>query len=172
MSRSCFLILALLATASGLTGCGYLIGSPHPPEIRTVSVPIATNETFRRGVEFQLTEAVHEQIQSTTHMRLGRDAEADARLTMQIIDVRKDVLGETAFDDARELQLSYAVVATLEDLRTGAVHREEIAIPAATAQFLSTAAFAPEVGQSLATARQRVIDDLARQIVNRMEVPW
>ena len=38
--------------------------------------------------------------------------------------------------------------------------------------LVGRAGFAPEVGQSLATANQQVVNDLAQQIVDMMEMPW
>jgi hypothetical protein len=37
---------------------------------------------------------------------------------------------------------------------------------------MAQAEYAPEVGQSLATAEREVIDRMARDIVNMMETPW
>ena len=165
--------LAVLLCPFALTGCGYMLGTPVAPDIRTIAVPMATTGSFRRGVEFQLTEAVHKEIQNTTHLRLVNEPFADARLMLHLVDVNKEVLGETAFDDPRELQVSYAVLATLVDLRTGTICREEtIPLPPEALSLVGRAEFAPEVGHSLATAQQRALEDLARQIVAKLEVAW
>ena len=169
--RPGMLIAAVLPSA--LSGCGYVIGSAYQPEIRTIHVPTITSSTFRRGVEFQLTEAVQKEIQNRSHFRLVKGPYADTRLTGNIAAVRKWVLGESGFDDPRELQLSMAVEVTWEDLRTGEIlAQRQIPLQAEAVQLMSTASFAPEVGQSLATGTQQVIDRLARQIVEMMEMPW
>jgi hypothetical protein len=164
-------VACLLALWTVLPGCGYMLGAPVAQDIRTIAVPIATSDSFRRGVEFQLTEAVHKQIQTTTHLRLVNEPFADARLTLHLVEVNKDVLGETAFDDPRELQVSYAVLATLVDLRTGAICQEQVPLPAELT-LAGRSEFAPEVGHSLATAQQRALEDLARQVVEKLEVAW
>ncbi|MBI1348866.1 hypothetical protein GC163_21555 [bacterium] len=159
--------------ASGLAGCGYMVGNTFGPEVRTVDVPIFQNDTFRRGIEYQLTEAVQKEIQTRTPFRLAKGPGADTRLTGRIIDVRKNVLGETQNDDPRELQLSLYVAVTWEDLRTGQLlATQEVPLQPQAIPLTGTAEFAPEVGQSLATATQDATDRLARQIVNMMEVPW
>src|SRR5579863_2994921 len=56
-----FFSLAILVLAA--SGCGYNIGNAYQRDVRTVFVPIATTEDYRRGAEFQLTEAVQKQIQ-------------------------------------------------------------------------------------------------------------
>ena len=150
-----------------------MIGGPYRSDIRTVHVPIFTSSAFRRGIEFQLTEAVQKEIQLQTDFRLVKGADADSRLTGQIIRINKFVLGETAFDEARESQYSLAVQVTWEDLRTGEVQRQTASIaPADVVHLMATSDFAPEAGQSQATARQQAVQRLARQIVRMMQYPW
>lgn len=163
----------LLLCASSLAGCGYMVGNTFGPEVRTVDVPIFQNDTFRRGIEYQLTEAVQKEIQTRTPFRLANGPNADTRLTGRIVDFRKNVLGETQNDDPRELQVSLYVVVTWEDLRTGQLlATQEVPLQPQAIPVQGLAEFAPEVGQSLATATQDATDRLARQIVNMMEVPW
>ena len=165
----------LVITAALLlcSGCGYIVGGAYAPDIRSVHVPTFTADSYRRGIELQLTEAVQKQIQSRTPYRLTGGPSADTRLTGHIVNIRKDVLGETAFDDPRELQFSLAVSVTWEDLRSGLVlARQQIPINPSTMQLVTQADFAPELGHSLATATQDAVDDLAQQIVGMMEAPW
>ena len=164
--------LSILVTML-LVGCGYMIGPAYQADIRTIHVPIFTSDSFRRGLEFQLTEAVQKEIQTHTPFRLAKEPYADTRLTGHIVRIRKDVLGESALDDPRELQLLFAVEVTWEDLRSGQVlARERVPISPDIVQLISTSEFAPEVGQSLATGTQQAIDRLARQVVHMMEIPW
>ncbi len=156
-----------------LSGCGYTVGNGFSPDIKTVSVPTFENDTNRRGLELQLTEAVQKRIQNGTPYRLARGANADTRLTGRIVQVRKDVLGENANDDPRQLQLSIMVRVTWENLRTGEIlAQQEVPIAPESIPLIAQAGFAPELGQSQATATQIVIDQLARQITNMMETPW
>jgi len=156
-----------------LTGCGYIVGNGFGPEIRTVSVPIFQNDTFRRNIEFQLTEAVQKEIQNRTPFRLVKGDQADTLLQGQIVQVRKDVLGETKFDDPRELQFTIMARVTWKDLRTGQIlATEELPISPEAIPVLGQTEFAPEVGHSLASATQDSVNRLARRIVNMMEAPW
>lgn len=156
-----------------LSGCGYMVGGAYRSDIQTVHVPIFTSNSFRRGLEFQLTEAVQKRIQMQTPFRLADRQHADTLLTGHIVEVRKDVLSETADDLPRELQFLVAIEVTWQDLRTGNIlHQEEIPIPAEVVHLSSTSQFAPEVGQSLATAEHEAFEELARKIVNMMESPW
>src|SRR4051794_10112312 len=57
--------------AAGQTGpvgglAGYQWKSLYREDIRTVAVPIFSNRSFRRGVEFQLTKAIVNQLEAQT----------------------------------------------------------------------------------------------------------
>jgi len=168
------LMLGLLLLAVTLPGCaGYMVGGAYAPDVRTVHVPTFTTDSYRRGFELQLTEAVQKQIQSRTPYRLTKGPGADTRLTGHIVEVRKDVLTETRFDDPRELQLSLAVEVRWEDVRSGQVlSSRQMPLSSDAMQLIAHSEFAPELGHSLATATQDVTESLARQIVSMMETPW
>jgi hypothetical protein len=171
--RTCWprfgMLLVLLVSA----GCGYTVGSPFSPEIRSVHVPIFNSGSNRRFLEYQLTEAVQKQIQQRSHFRLVKESDADTRLTGRIIDMRKNALGQTRNSDARELQVNLQVEVTWEDIRSGQIlAQQRVALPPELLQLAAQAEFAPEVGQSLATADQTAVNRLARNIVDMMEVPW
>ena len=156
-----------------MVGCGYVVGTPYRQDVRTVHVPTFQNETFRRGFETRLTEAVQKQITQRTPYRLAKSPGADTRLTGRIISIDKRVANQNRYDDPRELELSIAVEIVWEDLRTGQViAQQSVPLNAQTAHAVSIASFAPETGQSLATATQDAVDQLARQIIGMMEAPW
>ena len=166
-------MLVIVGMLLGIAGCGYHVGSTFPPQYRTVAVPMFKSNSYRRGFEVRLTEAVQQEIQSQTHMRLANEPYADTRLVGTIVEIRKDVLGETAFDDPRELQLSIALEMRWEDARTGEViSQNTIPLNGQTTQLIANGEFAPEVGHSLATATQETVDELARKVVQQMEAPW
>jgi hypothetical protein len=160
--------VALLAS-----GCGYTIGNAFQGNVKSVYVPIATSDDFRRGYEFQLTESVLTQIKERTPFRIAKDDAADTKLTMKIKSIRKTVLGTTAQNDPRELQLQYAVEVVWEDLRTGRIlAQNKVSIEPEVTRLFAQSEFAPELGQSLATGTQEAIQKMARQVVEMMEAPW
>jgi hypothetical protein len=161
-----------MAALSCCAGCGYVVGSPFGPEVRTVHVPTFTSESFRRGFELRLTEAVQKQIELTPY-RLARGSNADTELTGRIVSVDKRLANQSKYDDPRELELSMAVEVTWKDLRSGRIlAQQQIPVDALVAQAVVNTSFAPESGQSWATATQDAVDQLARQIVSLMEAPW
>ncbi|MFN5299175.1 MAG: LPS assembly lipoprotein LptE [Planctomycetaceae bacterium] len=154
-------------------GCGYNVGAPFSQEVRTVAVSIPKSDSPRRFLEMQLTEAVQKQIQQRTHFRLAREGEADTALVLRLTDLQKGMLGQTENSDARELQISLRVAAEWVDRRSGDVLREQsFDLGKMPKALMAQAEYAPEVGQSLATAEREVIDRMARDIVNMMETPW
>ena len=171
---SCMILMwCSLCLVCALPGCGYTLASGFNRDVKTVAIPIFENTTNRRGIEFQLTEAVQKEVTKRTPYRLAKGLEADTRLTGKIVGFRKDVLGETRYDDPRELQISLMVEVKWEDLRTGQVlAQQEIPLSPDAIPLASQSEMAPEIGQSLATAMDDAFQMLARKIVNLMETPW
>ena len=163
----------LIAMVAFVSGCGYMIGGNYPPEIRSVHVPIFANKSDRRGLEFLITEAVQREMQKRTPFVLAKESNADTQLLGTISSARKSVMGKSRNDDPRLLGLRLNVTVTWHDINTDRVLSEHtIDIPPELVSLAPDASFAPEVGQSLATATQQAVDELARDIVSRMEAPW
>jgi hypothetical protein len=168
-------VLASVFVVIGMavSGCGYMIGPAHDAQLTTIAVPIFRNETFRRQIEFPLTEAVQKEIQKRTAMRIVHGSEAQTRLTGTIVDVGKTVLGENRFDDPRQLQLGITIRVKWEDLRNGRIiSQQDVLLDANTVSLFTQSDFAPEVGHSLATATQDSIEQTARRIVDMLDAPW
>jgi hypothetical protein len=174
-SRSPVLSLStlLVALALSASGCGYTVGNAFQGNVRSVYVPIATSDDFRRGYEFQLTEAVLNQIKERTPFRIAQNDSADTKLTMKIKSIRKTVLGTTVNNDPRELQVQFAIDVIWEDLRTGRIlAQRQVSLEPEISHLFATANMAPEVGQSLTTATHTAMKSMAQQIVDLMEAPW
>src|SRR5579871_5749871 len=110
--------LAMAASLFSLpfAGCGYTVGNGFQSEVRSVHVSIFQSKSFRRNIEYQLTEAVIKQIQLRTPFKVTSEEDADTRLIGKINDVRKSVLGKNQYDDARELNVTFIVDVTWEDM--------------------------------------------------------
>ena len=77
----------------------------------------------------------------------------------------------TLRDDPRKRDL--AIDVTWEDQRSGQVlAAQTVPISPDAVALISHASFAPETGQSRATAERKAMDITARQIVDLMETPW
>ena len=122
-----------------------------------------------------MTEAVQKAIKTQTDFRLAREQEADTQLIGRITGIAKRRLGEDGNDEVRESQYELIVQVSWVDLRNRRapiVEEKAIPIPPDVVPLFSQAAFAPELGQSQATARQRAVESIARQIVQLMQMPW
>lgn len=156
-----------------LHGCGYTVGPAFDGEVQSVYVEIFSTNEFRRTLELQLTEAIQRQVQTDSPLRLAKEHNADTKLSGRIVGARKRVLGQTGFDDARQLEADFRIQVSWEDLRTGELlKQQEVELPADLINLKTEGVFAPEVGQSLATAHQIAIEKMAREIVQMMETPW
>ena len=154
-------------------GCGYVFGPSNMHGVRTIHVPIFKSESFRRNLDYLLTEAVQNEIKTRTGYRLADAASADTVLEGRIVDARKNPLSETRFDDPREIQLMLGAQVSWIDRRSGRILQQHVfPIGQELAQHSSQASFAPEVGHSLATAQQDAVKRLAAQIVDLTEMPW
>ena len=172
-SGSILIQTVLILAAAGLSGCGYAVGPAYDGEVRTVYVETFESDLYRRNLEFQLTEAIQRQIQTQSPIRLMSEENADTKLSGRIIGAKKRVLGQSGFDEPRQLEADLRIQVTWEDLRTGdLLKQQEVALTPDVINLLSEGNFAPEVGQSLATADQIALAKMAREIVQMMEAPW
>jgi hypothetical protein len=195
---ACYLTLVALATAL-IPGCGWdghfdVFGYTTRPmydlTIRSVRVPIFKNLSLRRNLEYQLTEAVISKIQSVTPYRVVQEADcADTELIGTIVGRSKSVINFNQLGEVREAQTTMTVELVWRDLRPGRAG-EVLSKPlpgapgdfpppppppgavAPPTQVQALAFFVPEIGGSLSTAEQEMVDKLAVQIVSMMEKPW
>lgn len=162
-----------VAILISITGCGYMLGTPTVPGVRTVHVEIFKSDSFRRNLDYLLTEAVQREVRTRGAYRLEEASIADTVLKGKIVEIRKTPLSENRFDDPRELQLMVGAEVTWIDRRNGQVLQQKT-FPLGTelTQQNGSVSFAPEVGHSLATAQQEAAQRLAARIVDLMEAPW
>lgn len=168
------LALALAVTLLGLASCasdptqGYAFSSARPQSIRTVHVPIFRNDTYFRGVEVELTDAIVKEIRRSTPWRVTGEANADTILSGAVVaaDLR-------TLSIARETGLSQevAVVLTVDfdwtDARSGRALANRRG-------FAASEAFVPAlgVGERIGVGQQATIDELAKAIVAELRSNW
>lgn len=174
--KTSMLLLALLILVPLQFGCAlYQFGNEavFPQNIRTVHVPVVRNDTFRHDLGVRLTEALVKEIERRTPFKVTGDPNADSTLRCHLVDATKTVVSESESDDPRALSASLVAKATWVN-RTGQMlmnNRVSPSVDPAIA-FGQDTRFVPEAGQSIDTANQRVIEDLAERIVSQMEIRW
>jgi hypothetical protein len=193
--------IVLLAASLAVVGCtsdghfqmfGYTTEPLYDRTIQTVFVPIAQNVTFRRGLEFYLTQAVIREIGSKTTMRIvSRREIADTELKLKIINWHKNLIIPTPTNQIRQSEVGMGIEVVWLDLRPGRVGEvlsnakpslpqepplpgmvQDTAKPAIPVVLLPVATYEPELGPSTATADQQALDRAAVQVVSMMEKPW
>jgi hypothetical protein len=192
---------AALLSVIGTVGCtsdghfkflGYTSEPNYDSGIQTVYVPIAQNISFRRGIEFELTQAVIREIGWKTPLRVVSNcAEADTQLDMKIVNRRKALILPNPLNEVRDSEVTMMVEVVWRDLRPG--HKgdilsnpqrydpNELPLPGQGAAPVPKAipvlvtpnvTYQPELGGSTATAEQQALSRAATQIVNMMEKGW
>ena len=148
-----------------ISGCGYTTKSLISRNINSVYIPIFGNDTFRSGLEFDLTTALKEEILSKTKLRIAKKNGADTILTGKIIRVDEGVITSNARDNIIENRVTITVNIALADRRTG----RELML---TDSLSNTAEYIVTRGENINTATQECLAGLAEMIVYQLEEKW
>ncbi len=179
---------------------GYSTRPNYDTSIQTVYVPIFKNEVFQagpfRGLEFELTRAVIDEIHKRTPYRVISDPErADTELRGIVVFLNKGITNYNQENEVRELELTLGVDLVWYDYRTGryltnprpsgpdpnAVPPFDPTVPAPPpappelpipVRVSGVGRGIPEVGESTTSALTLAIRQLAVNIATMMEQPW
>jgi len=161
------LALALSLLAPGCKVTGYSIRAPYDKNIRTVYVPIFQSVTFRRDINFQLTDLVIKEIERRTPYKVvGTPENADTTLTGTITYSEKNVAVENPFNLPRQLTSTIIIGVTWTDNKAAEKKAPNPALVADTFNFF------PEIGETSEAAFYRTCEKMAVQVVNMMEEAW
>jgi hypothetical protein len=145
---------------------GYTNNSLHRQDVRTVAVPIFASKSFVRGVEFQLTTAIVQQIESTTPYKVVPAERADTILEGQIVDIGVSTVSNDSRAAIPQEQLyRISVNFVWKDLRTGRVMVER-------RNFEQTSTFYPTLAEGRWAGSQQAAEQLARGIVQELQADW
>jgi hypothetical protein len=165
-------VLALLCLiAVGTGGCGFTGGysndSLYPSDVTSVYLEMFDNRTFRRGVEYDLTDALAKRIEAETPYKIISDSDrADTILTGQIVSIREQTLSvERETGLVLEKQVELRAVVSWENLRTG-----ELLVD--NQDVIASATYSEYQLQEFKYASRLVANNLAKKIVEAMENEW
>lgn len=166
--------VAWLALAVGVGGCasdasrGYSFGGVYDEGVSTVNVPIFANDTFSRGVELVLTDALVKEIQRKTPWVVSQSVDADVTLAgvirrAEIRELQQSTQTGTTLEAAYILEVDF----TFRDNRTGRVR-------VARERFASDGSFVPNAvyGERLAVGERDAAQRMARDIVGELRTAW
>ncbi len=158
--------VSLLAGALLACGCGYSNDSLHPQTIRTVYVEMFQSREFRRGIEFELTEALRKEVNVSTPYTNAPPEKADTILSGEVLEWRESSLGwDPIAIRPRETAATLVVRYRWKDVRTGKLLRDR-------PRFVTTVTYVRPAGETVAQGRLDAVGKLARNIVSDMENSW
>ncbi|MCR4288748.1 MAG: LPS assembly lipoprotein LptE [Candidatus Scalindua sp.] len=149
-----------------ISGCGYTTKSLISRKINSIFIPIFENDTFRSGLEFDLTTALKDEIMSNTKLRIATKDNADIILSGKIIRVDEGVHSSNAQDNIVESSVTITVEIKVYERRTG----RGLTLESPT--ITNTAEFIVSRGENVKTATQESLEGLAKKIVYQLEEKW
>jgi hypothetical protein len=162
---------AVITFILGLSGCdglnGYSNETLFPQEVQSVCLEMFDNQTFRRGAEYELSDALSKRIEVETPYKIvsSRDR-ADSVISGQIVSIGELVLSterETGYALEKEVELQ--AVVNWKNLKTG-----ELLI--ANRTVAASASYSEYQQQDFKYASTLAANNLARKIVELMETKW
>ncbi|KHE92289.1 MAG: hypothetical protein K8F52_12185 [Candidatus Scalindua rubra] len=161
MQFTCVLVIFAL-----ISGCGYTTKTLISRKINSIFIPIFENDTFRSGLEFDLTAALKDEIMSNTKLRIATKDNADIILSGKIIRVEEGVYTSNVKDNIVESSVAITVEIKIYERRTG----RELTLESPT--ITNTAEFVVSRGENVKTATQESLEGLAEKIVYQLEEKW
>jgi len=146
---------------------GYSNESLFPEEVSSVCLEMFDNRTFRRGVEYELSDALAKRIEAETPYKIvsSRDR-ADTVISGQIVGVGESVLTiERERGSALEKEVQVQAVVNWENLKTGELLLDNRSVSA-------EATYSTFQKQGFSYASNLAANNLARKIVELMEKQW
>jgi hypothetical protein len=168
-----FIAAALAGICGGIGGCGegglegYSNDWVYPQDVTTVYVEMFDTQSFRRGHEYVLTDAICKRIESETPYKIVSDRDAaETILSGQMGGIRSGVLaGERYSGRPLEREAQIAVKVSWKNLETG-----ELLINNETA--IASATYSSQLGQDFDYAAKVAVNRAAERVVELMQKSW
>lgn len=155
----------------GLSGCsgmfGYSNESLFPENVRSVCLKMFDNQSFRRGVEYDLSDALAKRIELETPYKIVSDADrADTVISGQIISISEFALStDRELGSVLEKEVELRAVVDWKNLKTAEllIDHQEVS---------ASASYSTYQMQDFKYASSLAANNLARKIVELMERKW
>lgn len=161
---SCFCVLCLCG-CSGIAG--YTNESLFPQNVQSVRLEMFDNQTFRRGVEYELSDALSKRIEVDTPYKIITDADrADTVLSGQIVSIEELALStDRDIGTVLESEVLLRAVVNWKNLKTGDLMIDHKTVSA-------SASYSIYQQQDFKYASTLAANNLALKIVELMEAGW
>jgi hypothetical protein len=161
-----------LGCGSGRTFLGYTTHGMYPDAIRTIAVPVFKNDSLRRDVEFQITEEVVKELERNGFKVVDAD-KADVELLGTLVSDDKVGFGHDGFINPRGgMMRLIARVRFIDKKSGGELGGGDVFVDPKPTSVSSTETFLIDIVQTRASAEQRAIREMARNIVALLQTPW
>jgi hypothetical protein len=146
---------------------GYSNEPLFPQEVSTVCLKMFDNQTFRRGVEYELSDAIAKRIELDTPYKIVSDPErADTVISGQIVSMAESALStDREIGTVLEREVELRAVVDWKNLKTGQLMIAHELVSA-------SASYSAYQRQDFKYASSLAANNLARKIVELMERNW
>ena len=157
--------------AGALAGCtglgGYSNETLFPNDVRSVRVEMFDNRSFRRGVEYELTDALAKRIEAQTPYKIVSSSDrTDSVISGQLVSISESALTiEREMAEPLEKEVVLTAVVTWKNLNTGRLMMDNKRVTAA-------ASYSEFQNQDFTYAAALAANKLAQRIVEHMENDW
>lgn len=168
MKYASVLILTIAAALAVLaSGCGgYRNSWLYPQEIQTVYVEMFDTTSFRRGFEFELTDAICKQLESKTPYKIVSDrSRADSVLSGNLGITNTVLAGDPLTGKALENETLVSVSVTWKNLKTGQLLID-------SEKVYASATYSTPMGQTVDYSITRAVNEAAQKVIELMQTPW
>ncbi len=150
-----------------LGGCGgYQNSWLYPNAVRTVYVEMFDTTGFRRGYEYELTDAVCKLLESRTPYKIVSSRErADTVLGGKITIGVGVLAGDPYTGRALEKESMVGVQVFWKNLKTGDLLVDNETVYASSS-------FSTQMGQTEDYSIRRSVNEVAEKVVEQMQIPW
>lgn len=159
-------ILTTLATLT-ISGCsGYSNSWLHPTEVQTVYVEMFDTDSFRRGHEVVLTDAICKRLEAQTPYKIVSDRNTADSVLSGHLQISSGVLTTERYSGrALENESIVKVTVSWKSLKTGKLLVDRQTVHA-------SGSYSPYMGQTFEYAVNRATNEAAVKVVELMEIPW
>jgi len=160
-----FALVSFILVFSGCTG--YSNQSMFSQDINSVCLKMFDNQTFRRGIEYELSDALAKRIEAQTPYKIisSRDR-ADTVISGQIVSIGESSLStEREMGSVLESEVQLQAVVNWKNLKTGELLIDNQSVSA-------EATYSAYQSQDFSYASSLAANNLAKKIVELMEKGW